>query len=254
MNEGFSFRDNWKVILTIIGITALVTTLIISMLFGGKKPKDPDTGEPVIADPNKPTDGSKPGGRPEIVLSESQKIYSEWIEVNPDIEYVLYLDGKSIPVLRSGMKNDEFQSSYYSIVDGYEYAFVDIRFRDTSHNMIIYGHTSLEYDTIFNRFTDTAFVERNLEFYLESKEGMRHFTVVACVETGEGDTYLRWTAHQFFSDDEFRYYLKSAQERSTVTIPPVDYEEYDWGLTLVTCRLVDGWCTHKRIIIVAVPD
>lgn len=182
---------------------------------------------------------------------------NDWQTVNPDVCYVLHIDGimeaQSLPVLSTLNPQDALDHDLLGRKDPAGAIFID-RSEQHGENKVIYGHASVSENTRFTflkQFRDAAYFDAYSRIELETASGIEHYRIVsfAAYDLQQRDIYTGWAD----SDFEEGGSEKMFQE----TVPYLLWKRngilYDGGgiLTLVTCA---AGSKDTRYVLQAVRD
>lgn len=139
---------------------------------------------------------------------ENNKTLSDWKAINSDVQYLLKIDEREFPVVFNQQDDYYLRKDVWKNYDRFGTTFLDESSELDTRNKILYAHSSLTKDIVFNfvenYFGDDAesYYEDHSTFVLEDDSGEHTYMIYAALEIDtKEDPWMGWYIPN--TDEEF---------------------------------------------------
>ena len=139
---------------------------------------------------------------------ENNKTLSDWKAINTDVQYLLKIDEREFPVVFNKQDDYYLRKDVWKNYDRFGTTFLDESSELDTRNKILYAHSSLTKDIVFN-FVENYFGEDAESYYedhstfvLEDDSGEHTYKIYAAYEMNtKEDPWMGWYVPN--TDEEF---------------------------------------------------
>lgn len=170
------------------------------------------------------------------------KDFEYYKSINEDVELVIYLLDRTIPV----MKNDSyFKKDIYGKYDSLGTAYIDAY--SVPKNMLIQGHSSAKNNLMFTslkEYLNADYFKANKNIVIENKDAKIELEILGIISVNLSDEepYLSWYDTNYRNDEAMVDYVDEFKRYAILFNNDIEIDIEDELVTLITCdrRYEDG--------------